>query len=209
MPILRKYLSLAAFALGGSLLIVAVGWSATPQDLAGYTLQEILLVPVTGSSVSSQTTLLQGVHYKLRARGSATVNVPGIFGTTFPSGDAEYAFGRISWFLSTSIDRCNAPFPGTDIGIEHRPDEHHVALGHGHRLDRIVTRCRGKPRDEPIDRLADRIGQHPLFVPKRQDGRLLALAAVREVAVASDEPEEQPERFTALRAELPFRRLHP
>jgi photosystem II stability/assembly factor-like uncharacterized protein len=116
MPMQRKSLSLAAVVfLSG---VLAVGCGPTQQGLAGYNLQEILLVPVTGGSVSSQTTLLQGTHYKLRARGSAIVRVPGIFGAIYPFGDAEYAFGRTGFpFFFTSIDHCFEPFTGVDVGL--------------------------------------------------------------------------------------------
>jgi len=115
MSIQRKFHSLATVI--GVLVVVGPSGSATAQDLPGYNLQEIVFVAVTGTSVSSQTTLLQGVHYKLRARGSATVRVRALFGLTVPSGDAEYGFGAAWPFFSATIDRCFAPFPGPDVGL--------------------------------------------------------------------------------------------
>ena len=114
MPMQRISLGVILFLTG----VFAAGCGPTQQGLPGYNLEEILLVPVTGRSVSSQTTLLQGTRYKLRARGAATVRAPGIFGSIYPLGDAEYAFGYTGFpFFFTSIDHCFQPFTGPAIGL--------------------------------------------------------------------------------------------
>jgi hypothetical protein len=58
---------LGALVFLRSVLVFTVGCGPTQQGLPGYNLQEILLVPVTGGPVGSQTTLLQRTHYKLRS----------------------------------------------------------------------------------------------------------------------------------------------
>jgi hypothetical protein len=83
------------------------------QDLPGYTLQETLQVPVTGAQVSSQSPLLQGVLYKLRALGHVAVRVPGPSGSTLSQADAEYAFGAAIPFRKLSAGSCM----GVDVGL--------------------------------------------------------------------------------------------
>jgi hypothetical protein len=83
------------------------------QPLPGYTLQETLQVPVTGAPVSSQIPLRQGVRYRLRALGRATVRVPGLAGATLPQADAEYAFGAGFPFLNLTAGKC----AGVDVGL--------------------------------------------------------------------------------------------
>jgi len=101
--------------------IVVVCWfgmigAAGAQDVPGYTLQETVLVPVTGSAVTSQTTLLQGVSYRLRAVGTATGQTPGLL-NTYQSVDAEYAFAATGiFFIAPTANTCPR-VPATDIGL--------------------------------------------------------------------------------------------
>jgi hypothetical protein len=88
------------------------------QGIPGYTLQETMLVPVTGSSVVSQTTLLQGVLYKLKAVGTAQTQVNALPGFgVYEQSDAEYAFDFSSSFpfFPNDVDHC--PIPSVDIGL--------------------------------------------------------------------------------------------
>ena len=107
---LRRVLpALAAF----SVVWAAFAAAARAQTLPGYTLQETLQVPVTGAQVSTQSPLVAGVGYKLRALGHVTVRVPGPLGTTLSQADAEYAFGARSPFLELSAGSCS----GVDVGL--------------------------------------------------------------------------------------------
>ena len=93
---------------------LAISGPVRAQAIPGYTLQEIVLVPVTGTTVSSLSTLVKEVHYKLRAMGTATVIVPG-FGVTYQKGDAEFGFGQPAFpFLNDRASNC---FGGTDVGL--------------------------------------------------------------------------------------------
>jgi hypothetical protein len=85
------------------------------QGLPDYTLQETVLVPVTGASVSSQTTLLQGVSYRLRAIGTSQLRVAAFPGD-YDQGDAEYAF-QSGGFLFLTRPANNCRFPNVDIGL--------------------------------------------------------------------------------------------
>jgi hypothetical protein len=101
------------------LFLLAVPSAIRAQDMPGYTLQEIVVVPVTGTSVSSQTTLLQGVQYKLRALGSAPVTVPGQLGNIYRQGDAEYGFdfsGIGFPFFPASTNNCPI-VENVDVGL--------------------------------------------------------------------------------------------
>lgn len=92
----------------------AAGAVARAQAISGYTLQETVLVPVTGASVSSASSLAQGVQYKLRAMGSATVMVPTV-GGLYREGDAEYGFGAGGFpFLPNQAGACAG---GVDVGL--------------------------------------------------------------------------------------------
>jgi hypothetical protein len=105
-----KCVRLAAVAM----FSIAMSLPGRAQTLPGYTLQEIVLVPVTGATVSSLSTLENGAHYKLRALGTATVTVPS-FGFTYQKGDAEYGFGDPPFpFLGDYADGC---FFGMDVGL--------------------------------------------------------------------------------------------
>lgn len=86
------------------------------QSIPGYTLQEIILVPVNGASVASQTPLTQGVAYKLRAMGSFDVNVPAIPQGMYLKADAEYAFDfNLPFLFGPPVSNC--PFGHVDIGL--------------------------------------------------------------------------------------------
>lgn len=96
-------------------LLFSVSGPALGQGIAGYTLQEIVLVPVTGTTVSTQSTLTKDVHYKIRAIGTATVAVPGIFGHLYRKADAEYAYGHFGFpFGNASESNC---FGGTHVDV--------------------------------------------------------------------------------------------
>ena len=84
------------------------------QGIPGYTLQETVLVPVTGTAVSSQTTLLQGVDYKLKVLGTAQMRIPGFFGN-YTLVDAEYAFDFNGFFKL--IPWTNTCWFNIDLGI--------------------------------------------------------------------------------------------
>ena len=97
------------------LCLFAMANTLAAQGIPGYILQETLLVPVSGSSVTSQTTLLQGITYKLKAVGTARIDVSVLFGA-YEQGDAEYAFDYSGGFFSfPSADNCF--FPPIDIGL--------------------------------------------------------------------------------------------
>jgi hypothetical protein len=86
--------------------------SATPNPMsllppAGFTLQELMILPVDGSVVQSQTALRQGVIYKLRASGTAVSGGPGF-------ADAEYSFDINNGSL---INNCGNSSLGVDLGI--------------------------------------------------------------------------------------------
>jgi photosystem II stability/assembly factor-like uncharacterized protein len=86
------------------------------QSIPGYTLQEVILVPVNGASVTSQSTLTLGVSYKLRAMGSVDVNVPGVPQGMYLKADAEYAFDfNRPFFSGPPVSNC--PFGHADIGL--------------------------------------------------------------------------------------------
>jgi len=108
----RKSLTLFALCLVGITSLLGA------QGIPGYTLQETLLVPATGSSVVSQTTLLQGVTYKLKAAGTAQMQVEALPGFGYyEQGDAEYAFDFSGFFPFLPNDVDNCPIPSVDIGL--------------------------------------------------------------------------------------------
>ena len=85
------------------------------QDISGYTPQETVLVPVTGAPVSSLTTLISGVDYKLRAVGTAQVNVPSTLWWRYQLADAEYAYDPVGLLgFPLEVNRCRF---AVDIGI--------------------------------------------------------------------------------------------
>jgi len=100
-----------------SLLSLLISAAALAQTIPGYTLQESVLIPVTGAVVNSETSLVQGVHYKLRALGSTSVFVPTFFFGSFSEGDAEYGFGSTGFpFFDGNSDTCFLP-NGFDVGL--------------------------------------------------------------------------------------------
>ena len=74
------------------------------------------MVPVTGSSVVSQTALLQGITYKLKAVGSAQMEVSALFGF-YEQGDAEYAFDPSFSFPFFPPTTDNCILGSVDIGL--------------------------------------------------------------------------------------------
>lgn len=92
--------------------------SVQAQSMPGYTLQETVLVPVTGAAASSQTTLLQGVDYQLKAVGTAQVQVPIFFGfgAFYRQADAEYAFDSSFFLFFLAANSCFSE-GRVDIGL--------------------------------------------------------------------------------------------
>lgn len=78
-----------------------------PDDLSvpGCSIDEAVLVPVDGSSVSSRTVVPAGLTIRLRAEGTFGIGGPGL-------ADAEYAFGSNP---SDAIDQCEGSH--LDVGI--------------------------------------------------------------------------------------------
>jgi len=103
-PIILNYHDCNYSDNSGSLTVEV--WKPIPP-LPGFEVQESVLVPTSGSSVTAVLPLDRGVGYKLRASGTASVSGPGL-------GDAEYAFDNA---FSTVFDTCNNAPAGVDLGI--------------------------------------------------------------------------------------------
>ena len=81
-----------------------------PNPETGYVLQETIIVPVDGSSVSSTMILKRGVLYKIKASGTFFVGGPGD-----GLGDAEYA--QLEDPPSSLQDNCGWDPNAVDLGI--------------------------------------------------------------------------------------------
>ena len=81
-----------------------------PNPETGYVLQETIIVPVDGSSVSSTMILKSGVLYRIKASGTFYVG-----GWGDQMGDAEYA--DLSNPPSSINDNCGGTPDGVDLGI--------------------------------------------------------------------------------------------
>lgn len=96
------------FAL--TVVLLSAGLAEATNHPPGYVLQETVIVPVTGSVVSSVTALAPGARYKIRTSGTFTVGGPGD-----GQGDAEYA--NFTSPPASLQDVCGAGTLGEDLGI--------------------------------------------------------------------------------------------
>jgi hypothetical protein len=99
-----------AIALFIAAQIPVAAAQAQTTSTSGSTLLETITVPIDSSSVTSRTTLADGVAYRLRASGTFRIGGPGD-----GMGDAEYA--NFANPTMPGADICGPPLPRSDLGI--------------------------------------------------------------------------------------------
>src|SRR6185437_14251996 len=85
---------------------------------------------------------------------------------------------------------------------DHGADHDQVPLRHCYRADPIIPVAGRPPGDHAVDVRNQHVSIFAVGAPQIHHGRLLSLAAIRDVPVPGDQPEQQAELFVTAPTEL-------